>query len=290
MKTSAPLGRNSNMSERFSPQNEEIQVDVLVVGSGNGGLTAALCAYELGLKNVLVIEKSDKYGGTSATSGGMVWIPCNRYAREAGVLDSLEEARAYLQQAIPPVAGAVPAERLDTYLREGPRMLDFLHERTRVRYQVIAHLPGLQPDQNPFFHNVFVRSLEPEPLYPNVLGGEGHSLREPHRMHWVLDRILLTLGEVLTLFARAPGWRSALAGMLWDYVSDVPWVLTHRRSRRLACGAAGIARLRWSMLDRGMPFWLNAQMKDLLTDDRGRVVGATVFRDGRRIVAQGDPL
>ena len=63
------------MSER------ELTVDVLVVGSGNGGLTAALCAYELGLKDVLVVEKSELYGGTSATSGGGVWMPCNRYAR-----------------------------------------------------------------------------------------------------------------------------------------------------------------------------------------------------------------
>ena len=70
------------MSER------ELTVDVLVVGSGNGGLTAALCAYELGLKDVLVVEKSELYGGTSATSGGGVWLPCNRYALAAGAKDS----------------------------------------------------------------------------------------------------------------------------------------------------------------------------------------------------------
>ena len=58
--------------------------DVVIVGSGNGGLTAALCAHEMGLKNVLVVEKSDLYGGTSSISGGGVWIPCNRYAKEAG--------------------------------------------------------------------------------------------------------------------------------------------------------------------------------------------------------------
>ena len=56
-------------------QNPDLEVDVLVVGSGNGGLTAALCAYEMGLKQVLVIEKTALYGGTSATSGGGIWIP-----------------------------------------------------------------------------------------------------------------------------------------------------------------------------------------------------------------------
>jgi len=261
---------------------QDTLVDVLVIGSGNGALTAALCAYELGVKDVLVIEKSDKYGGTSATSGGGVWIPCNRYAREAGAQDSFEQAREYLQRTIPP--GAVPPEMLDTYLREGPKMLDFLHERTRVRYQTLAHypdywsfLPGAKSGH---------RSMEPEPVYRNVLGAEGPRLRDTHHMMWMFDRIAFTQVEAQVLMVQMPGWRSAMSRMVWEYLSDVPWVLTHRRSRRLACGAAGVARLRWSMQDRSMPLWLNSPMLDLLTDDRGRVVGATVLRDGRRVVVR----
>ena len=259
---------------------QDTLVDVLVIGSGNGALTAALCAYELGVKDVLVIEKSDKYGGTSATSGGGVWIPCNRYALEAGAQDSFEEARDYLQRTIPP--DAVPPEMLDTYLREGPKMIGFLHERTRVRYQTLAHypdywsfLPGAKSGH---------RSMEPEPVYRNVLGAEGPRLRDTHHMMWMFDRIAFTQVEAQVLMVQMPGWRSTISRMLWEYLSDVPWVLTHRRSRRLACGAAGIARLRWSMQDRNMPLWLNSPMQNLLTDDSGRVVGATVLRDGRRIV------
>ena len=257
-------------------------VDVLVIGSGNGALTAALCAYELGVKDVLVIEKSDKYGGTSATSGGGVWIPCNRYAREAGAQDSFEAAREYLQKTIPP--GAVPAEMIDTYLREGPRMIDFLHERTRVRYQSLAHypdywsfLPGARGGH---------RSMEPEPVYRSVLGAEGSRLRDTHHMMWMFDRIAFTQVEAQLLMVQMPGWRSAVARMLWDYLSDVPWVLTHRRSRRLACGAAGIARLRWSMSDRNIPLWLNSPMQSLLRDDGGRVVGATVLCNGKRVIVR----
>ena len=257
-------------------------VDVLVVGSGNGALTAALCAYELGVKDVLVIEKSEKYGGTSATSGGGVWIPCNRYAREAGAQDSFEAAREYLQKTIPP--GAVPPEMIDTYLREGPRMIDFLHERTRVRYQSLAHypdywsfLPGARGGH---------RSMEPEPVYRSVLGREGPRLRDTHHMMWMFDRIAFTQVEAQVLMVQMPGWRSVVAHMLWEYLSDVPWVFTHRRSRRLACGAAGIARLRWSMLDRNIPLWLDSPMQGLLRDDGGRVVGATVLRNGKRVVVR----
>ncbi len=67
-----------------SQQQWDYSFDVVVVGSGNGGMTAALCSYEMGTRDVLVIEKSDLYGGTSSISGGGVWIPCNRYAVAAG--------------------------------------------------------------------------------------------------------------------------------------------------------------------------------------------------------------
>ncbi|MCS5571474.1 MAG: FAD-binding protein, partial [Pseudomonadales bacterium] len=112
------------MSEAF-----DHEVDVLIVGSGNGALTSALACYELGVTDVLLVEKGEKIGGTSAISGGGVWIPCNRYAREAGTEDSLEDAREYLRQTIP--GNDVPGEMLDTYIEQGPKMIDFMHERTR---------------------------------------------------------------------------------------------------------------------------------------------------------------
>ncbi len=259
--------------------SEEITVDVLVVGSGNGGLTAALCAYELGLRNVLVIEKSSLFGGTSATSGGGVWIPCNRYAREAGAQDSLEDAREYLRATIP--EDLVPSELLDMYVQEGPRMIDFLHERTRVRYESLAHypdywsfLPGARGGH---------RSMEPEPVMRDVLGAEAPYLRELHHMMWLFDRIPIKQVEAHVLMARLPGWRSLTMKLLWDYVTDVPWVLRHKRSRRLTNGAAGVARLRWSMLDRGMPLWRETPMRELIVE-QGRVAGALVERNGRPMV------
>ena len=83
-----------------SQQQWDYSFDVVIVGSGNGGMTAALCSYEMGVKDVLVIEKSNLYGGTSSISGGGVWIPCNRYARAAGADDSIAKAKTYLRQLI----------------------------------------------------------------------------------------------------------------------------------------------------------------------------------------------
>ena len=120
----------------MSAQQWDYSFDVVVVGSGNGGLTAALCSYEMGTRDVLVVEKSDLYGGTSSISGGGVWIPCNRYARQAGAEDSLENARTYLRQLI--TEEEVPDYQLDAFLENGPKMVDFLHERTRVRYVTLT--------------------------------------------------------------------------------------------------------------------------------------------------------
>jgi 3-oxosteroid 1-dehydrogenase len=251
-------------------------VDVLVVGSGNGALTAALCAYEFGLKNVLVIEKTGEFGGTTATSGGMVWIPCNRPAAEAGAADSFEQARAWLDQHTPP--DTVPPEVLDTFVREAPKMLDFLHERTRARYHSLASMPGLTGH----LREMFVRSLEPEPILRDAIGPEYQRLRDSHRMHCILDRIAMTASETLTLLVRLPGWRTLLARLLWNYATDIPWVLGHKRSRRLTAGAAGIARLRASMQDRGIPLWLNAPLRELTTNAPGRVIGAMIEHDGQR--------
>ena len=116
--------------------NANHTVDLLIVGSGNGALTAALCAYEFGVRDVLVVEKTAQYGGTSATSGGGIWIPCNRYAREAGAEDSLDAAREYLRATIP--AGLVPPALLETYVVQGPRMLLADSEDTDARPSIVT--------------------------------------------------------------------------------------------------------------------------------------------------------
>ena len=150
-------------------------VDVLVVGSGNGAMTSALCCYEMGTQDVLVIEKADKFGGTSSISGGGVWVPCNRYAKAAGADDSLQAAREYLRQTIP--ADQVPEEMLDTYIEQAPKMIDFLHERTRVRYISLHQYPDYYTDVEGSRSGH--RSMEPEPIDIDELGDEWDKLVDP---------------------------------------------------------------------------------------------------------------
>ena len=91
------------------------EVDLLVVGSGNGAMTGAICSHDMGVRSILMIEKGSRFGGTSALSGGGVWAPGNRYARQADAQDSYEEALEYLEHTIP--SDQVPRPMLTTYLQ-----------------------------------------------------------------------------------------------------------------------------------------------------------------------------
>ncbi|MEO9961274.1 MAG: FAD-dependent oxidoreductase, partial [Nisaea sp.] len=103
-------------------------VDVLVVGSGAGGLASAVSAAHRGLK-VLVVEKEPVFGGTSARSGGWMWIPMNAPARRAGVEDSRELAQTYLKHE----AGEFyDPERVDAFLDAGPKAVEFFESETSL--------------------------------------------------------------------------------------------------------------------------------------------------------------
>src|SRR5271163_951772 len=116
-----------NMTGRQTKRT--IDCDVLVAGSGAGGLTTAIVAAKHGLK-VIVVEKEDVYGGTTALSGGYLWIPDNHLAKAAGVADSKDLARAYIRHE----AGEhFDSALVEAFLEAGPKMLRFMYENTCVR-------------------------------------------------------------------------------------------------------------------------------------------------------------
>src|SRR3954454_12548145 len=117
-------------------------VDVVVVGAGGAGMTAALAARKRGLETVL-IEKSSYFGGSTARSGGGVWIPNNSALRKAGQSDDPELSRTYLDSI---VGDVVPKERRDTYLERGPEALDFIHEPTPGRSTWVPQYSDSHPE------------------------------------------------------------------------------------------------------------------------------------------------
>ena len=261
----------------MSENDWDREVDVLVVGTGNGGLTAAVCNWEMGSKDVLVIEKQDKVGGTSAMSGGGIWIPNSHYAQEAGAEDSLDDAKRYLMNTL--FGEDVPEDMIDTYLEKSPEMLKFLHDRTDVRYESLAEYPDYYTNMEGA--RAGHRSLEPSPIMASELGDNWKNMTWTHFMMRMFNRIHFTQVEAHLLMVQLPGWKKLLGRLMWDYIRDIPWRLKTPISRRLACGSAGVARLYLSVLKRQIPIEFNTQMVELIADGDA-VLGAVVESNGQR--------
>lgn len=250
-----------------------VETDVIVVGSGAGALTAACRARDLG-NEVLVLEKAPYYGGTSASSGGGLWIPDNHLMRAAGIDDSEQDALDYLLAL---TAGDVAEEVVRAYVREAPAMLRYLEERTHVRFEAMVHyadyyqeLPGARPGG---------RSIDPLPYRARALGAAFDTLGLPHPQTRVMGLMGYTNQEGAVLLSKAPGWWKVALKLALEYLLDVPGRLRGRRSRRLVMGNALVGRLRHSLDERGVALWLSSPVTAVLREQE-RVVGVTARRDG----------
>ena len=116
--------------------------DVVVIGAGAGGMTAAAVAAAEGL-SVLLIEKTEFVGGTTAWSGGMVWIPVNARMKQAGIDDSLSDAASYLASTVPETENA---DLRETFLSRGPEAIEYLEANTEVRLQPVKMYPDYYPE------------------------------------------------------------------------------------------------------------------------------------------------
>jgi 3-oxosteroid 1-dehydrogenase len=243
-------------------------IDVVIAGSGAAGLTAALRASEFGLK-VLVVEKAHKYGGTSATSGGVIWIPNHGLNTE----DSREQALQYLEAV---AAGPVRRDRIDAYLDTGREFVAYL-QSVGMAPQVMPWpdyfpgAPGARADRSIVF-----------PMYDGRQLGDAFTLmREQFTRFKLLNRYTMDFAEAFTISTRSSGWRRTLARVLSRYWLDVPTRRLTRRDRYLSLGAALIGPLRKMLADRGVEIRLGTPVKKLLVTEN-RVRGVEVERLGRR--------
>ena len=248
-------------------------VDVLVVGSGGGALTSAIAA-QANNADVLVVEKSDEYGGTSAMSGGSIWIPNSHLSGPAGGQDSREDAVEYMLTAI---GEAGDRKRIEAYVDFGPKMLKFLEENTHVTFDCQPYsdyYPELPGGKRGY------RTHEPNPMHARVLGKDFEAMRKPHHAVVVMDRYSMNNTEGKFLLTQAPGWKMVMAKLMVRYWLDLPMRLRGKRDGRLTMGNALMGRLRWSLNDRKVPVWLSAPMRELIIENN-RVRGAVIEKDGK---------
>lgn len=246
------------------------QCNVLIVGSGAGALLTANRAHDLGL-SVIVIEKSDRYGGTSALSGGGIWIPNNSGIREQ---DSYEQALTYFKAC---TRGMVAEDKLRAYLDSAPEMVEYMRDQVGVKYNPVAgysdycqHLPGASDNG---------RTMFVEPVDAGVLGEDFFALREADVGVKLFGRVALDYYDAQLLGARAKGWKRALFSLFWNYWSDIGWRLKTRRDRRVTMGNALIAGLRIGLQKRKVPLLLNTRFERFIVD-HGVVTGAVVSQNG----------
>jgi hypothetical protein len=135
-------------------------------------MTAALVSSLEGLE-VLLCEKSDRVGGTTATSAGTIWVPGTRQAREAGSTDEIVDAKRYLDAVI----GAATDPRRDAYLETGPRVVDYLEQRTEVKFAPYARHPDYLVNRPGAV--ISGRALAPLPFDGRLLGADFELVRPP---------------------------------------------------------------------------------------------------------------
>ncbi len=129
-----------NANGQIRPSEPQLSCDVLVVGSGAGGMTTAIVARKAGL-DVMICEKAPVFGGTTAFSGGVLWIPGNRHGKPNAQDDTIDAARTYLRAEL---GNFYDEAAIDTFLAHGPEMLEFFERETEVRF-----VPTLYPDYHP---------------------------------------------------------------------------------------------------------------------------------------------
>lgn len=251
-----------------------VEVDMLVIGSGAAGLSAAVTAALHGAR-VLVAEKESTIGGTSAWSGGWLWIPQNPLAREEGIIEDDAAPLAYLQAEM---EGRPADARLRTFLRYGPEMVDFFRRRTAVQFVSGSKMPDFHNSQG------FVnggRSVTAQPYDARELGDWLHRLRPPLETISLAGMGIAGGEDMAHFFNATRSPRSALYAA--RRLARHGWQrLRHGRGRHLVNGNALVARLLRSALDAKVSFQLNAPVTRLLQNASG-VTGAILSSDDGEI-------
>lgn len=254
-------------------------VDVLVIGSGGGGMTAALKAKAAGL-STLIVEKSAKFGGSTALSGGGIWVPGAPSQRRAGYTPDPDGVFEYLKTI---TGGLVSDARLRTYVEAAPEMMDFL-ERSSDWFEFVWK-PGYA-DYYPELPGGSERgsTINVPEIDLRKLGEEEQNLLAPLALApkgiWFAPKDLRLFYQV------RQNWRgkAVLVKLIWRMFRARVF-----GDRMAAIGQSLMARMRLALSEHDIPLWLSAPMTELITDVDGTVVGAVVERDGKpiRIAARG---
>jgi 3-oxosteroid 1-dehydrogenase len=243
--------------------------DVVVIGCGAAGMTAALRAAKRGL-SVLVVEKAPTFGGSAARSGAGIWIPNNQVILAAGVPDTPAKAAAYLAAV---VGADVPTAKQQAFLGNGPAMISFVMANSPLRFRYMDGYSDYYPELPGGIANG--RSIEPDMFDGKLLGAELANLNPAY----------LPTPAGLTVFSADYKWLNlALVNLKGTAVATecvaryTAAVLAGKTP--LTMGQALAGALRAGLAGAGVPVWLNTPFQSFQFDSGGRVTGVVVTRNG----------
>ena len=254
----------------------EQEYDLIVVGSGAGALLGAIRAQEQGLKT-LVVEKTELFGGTSALSGGGIWIPLNYDQKPAGIKDDLETAFGYMKRC---VRGMATDDRVLAYVETASKMAEYLRQigipyRAMAKYaDYYPHIEGSRPGG---------RTMDPVDFNAARLGLTAlETMRPGPPGNQLFGRMSISAFEAHSMLSRELKSRFTILGIMLKYFLDYPWRNKTRRDRRMTGGQALVAGLLTAANKVGVEMWCNSPLKELVQDASGRVTGVIVERNGQR--------
>lgn len=259
---------------------QPLECDVVIVGSGAAGLAAAVTASKRGL-DVVVLEKEPVFGGTTALSGGVLWIPLNHHGRGQNAADTAQQVRRYL-------AGETGAhydeEAVNAFIAQGPKMVEFFERETALQF-----VPTLYPDYHPDAPGgaAIGRSILAKPYDIRGLGKDMARLKPPLKTITFMGMMFNSSNADLKHFFRATKSLVSFLYVARRLATHMKELLCYGRGIQVTSGNALAARLARSALDLGIPIMTGTAAKRVLMEG-GRATGVAVADGGgeRHIIAR----
>ena len=247
--------------------------DVVVIGAGAAGMSAALFAAIRGARTLLV-EKSAYVGGTSALSAGSIWIPNTRHASAIAASDSADNAERYLQQII---GNRADASLRAAFLKAGPEAVEVLENHSEVRLRAYPRHPDYRSELEGAV--VAGRALEPLPFDGRLLGDAFRLVRPPIPEFTLLGGMMVDRTDIGHLLSAARSMKSLLhtAKLLARYGCDR---LRYPRGSRLVMGNALAGRLLYSLIQRDVDILTETSLEKIVRDGHGHVTSAVLVSGG----------